>query len=259
MCGVRVLCLLALLPALVLGADHRTTAAEVAELVFISVYSDHDDQRLARELASVRLADRLTPSTVAYFENIGVGPRTFVALKSLRDKSAELPLPPELALAGQSAPPQPEQTRILGRLFDYVQSYIHNLPNFLCDEVTRRYSNLNGYEPDGNPRYGRKLHHSDNFTRHLRFASGLDEGHVEQVLKRGAENVETRMGQSFSNGEFGGDMNMIFGLGIDPELRWHHWEISKTGRRAVFSYFVGLPKTKFNLVYCCFLKAGVEM
>jgi hypothetical protein len=55
-----------------LGVDHRVNAAEIVELVFTSLYSDHDDERLAEELLNAKMTQQLSPLVVAYFQNLGV-------------------------------------------------------------------------------------------------------------------------------------------------------------------------------------------
>ncbi|HEX4166083.1 MAG TPA: hypothetical protein VHZ55_11475 [Bryobacteraceae bacterium] len=149
---------------------------------------------------------------------------------------------------------------MLERLFEYVQSYVHGLPNFICDEVTRRYTNFAGVAADGNPRYKKRLRHSDTFTRSLRFVGGAEEGSVEEVNgKRGARAV-TRQGQRISAGEFGGDIVIIFGADAKPEMHWGHWEMYGGRQRAVFSFFVGTPVSKFSLFNCCYqLPDGREL
>ncbi len=163
-------------------------------------------------------------------------------------------------MAIQPVPQPDEQARMLARLFGYAQQYVKGLPNFICDQVTSRFTNFDGTEPDGTPRYKKSLRHSDTFTRSLRFVSGREEGHVKQVDGRKAGKVGTRMGQSISSGEFGGDMVMIFGAGAEPSIQWSHWEMMRGNRRAVFAYFVGARTTKFNILYCCYAdRDGVAM
>lgn len=50
-------------------------------------------------------------------------------------------------------------------------------------------------------------------------------------------------------GEFGGDMAMIFAADASPDVSWDDWEYFRGPRKAVFSYSVGLPKSRFTLFY----------
>ncbi len=242
---MKFLCLLALVQTVAFGDERKATAADIVELVFNSVYSDHDDAGLAQQLDKVKMVEQLSPPVVSYFEYLKVGPLALQALRNLQEKTALLPPPAGLPVAIQPVPSPAEQIAISQRLIQYAQSYVHNLPNFLCDQVTQRYTNLKRIEPDGTPYYVRRLHHTDKFTRSLRFISGAED------VKR----IADKTGESTSNGEFGGDMVIIFGLGVNPHLNWDHWEMFRGSRRAVFNYSVNLPQSRFILFYCCSLAA----
>ena len=255
--GVRQVCLLVLFQAIALGAAHRVTSADVSTLVFTSLYSDHDDDALARDLKKSEMTEQLSPHLVRYFQLAGTGPRALAALQELQEKSKKLPPPAERALTIQPVPLPDEQTQILKRVTEYARGYVHALPDFLCDQVTSRYTNLKGRGADRNARYGKKLRPSDSFTRVLRFARGAEESQVMRVNNKPAKGVSTRFGQSISSGEFGGDMVIIFGPGVNPDLVWDHWETFRGKRTAVFSYFVRPGKSEFSLYYCCFAEPGI--
>jgi hypothetical protein len=255
--NVKLLCVLALFQAVLRGADHAATAADVVELVFTSIYTDHDDKRLARDLASLKMTEQLSPHIVLYFKNSGIGTLALEKLERLRDESASLTPPPEIPLAVQPLPTKEKQNEILQRAQQYAQSYVRNLPNFLCDQVTRRYTNLSGFQLDGHPHYGEDLHFSDSFTQNLRFVEGSEEAVVQHRSKKRATKISTKEGQSLSSGEFGVDMMMIFGAGVNPMVQWHHWEDFERKRTAVFSYRVDLPKSQFTLEACCTMVPGI--
>lgn len=253
---MKLLCLLALSQAVLFGAEHKATAADVVELVYDSLYSDHDDGRLAQSLQQLKITEQLSPHVVRYFQHIGIGPHALQALQRLREESSPLTPPEEPALAIQPVPVEDEQKEMLERIERYAQSYARNLPNFICDQVTRRYSNLGGLLPDGNPLFTDTLHFTDSFTKSLRFIEGIEEGVAPNRAGGRKIKIATRRGQSISSGEFGTDMVIIFGPGIDPEMSWDHWQMFRGKRTAVFNYFVGMPKSRFTLLACCTLVPG---
>ncbi len=85
-----------------LAAEHRATAADAVELVFTSLYSDHNDAELAQKLNKLRLGEQFDPGLIAYFRGLCAGPQTLAALQKLRDRSERLPPPAERPL-GHSA------------------------------------------------------------------------------------------------------------------------------------------------------------
>ncbi len=254
---VRALCLLALVQVAALGADHRATSADLTTLVFTSLYSDHDDAQLARQLSNLQLTEQLNPHVVLYFRQAGTGPRALAALQALQHKSQNLSPPAAPVLTIQPLPSADEQNQMLQRVVDYARGYVHSLPDFLCDQVTQRFTNLRRTGWEGNPQYGKSLRHSDSFTRVLRFSGGAEEGQITKVNNKPARGLVTKFGQSISSGEFGGDMVIIFGPKADAQLTWDHWEIFRGKRTAVFEYFVKPGKSEFSLYYCCFQEPGL--
>jgi hypothetical protein len=107
---VRVLALLLLAHVTVLGANHRINAAEIVELVFTSLYSDHDDERLAKELQDAKLTQQLSPLVGGYFQDRGIGPQVLAALQNLENKSQVLSPPDQEPLLIQPIPTESGQT-----------------------------------------------------------------------------------------------------------------------------------------------------
>jgi hypothetical protein len=253
---VRVLSLLVLAAAALLGADHRITAAGVVQLVFTSLCSDHDDSRLADDLHRLRMVEQLNPHVVLYFRNVGVGPLALRQLERLRDQSVSLATPLNPPLAVQPVPPDEEQSALLSKIEKYAQSYVRGLPNFLCDQVTQRYSNVTVDLGDGEPRFSNSLHFADSFSRSLRFVNGIEERTDSHHSRKKDVDLFARRGQSISQGEFGMDMAIILGTGVDPQISWDHWEMFDGKWTAVLKYYVGLPKSRYTLSACCTVAPG---
>ena len=203
---VKFLCLVALVQAVALGAMHRATAAEVVELVFTSLSSDHDDARLARGLHGIEMSEQLSPHVVVYFEGLGVGPESLAMLRTLRDRSATLEPPVEAPLAIQPLPSQDEQAAMIRSVVHYAQSYVERLPNFMCDQVTERYTNFDGIGVHDGPLFGKKLHRSDRIIWRLRLIDGVEDGNVLQRGREVVRKMSWKTGGSFSRGEFGEDL-----------------------------------------------------
>jgi hypothetical protein len=238
---VKVLWLLAVIPGMAIGASHRRTAADVAELIFTSLYSDRDDRQLARQLEKTEMDERLASGLVMYFRSQGLGPHAIDALQKLSDRTAHLALPHDPPLSIQPVPMLEEREEMLQRVFQYALSYVTRLPNFMCDQVTARHTNMQG------PRYSDRLHYADTVKWNLRFVNGAEEGNLLRAGGKGLQRTALRSGQSLSRGEFGEDLLMIFAPDIHPQFGWHHWEMLRGKRTAVFSYYVGPASTRYEI------------
>src|SRR5205085_5246544 len=101
----------------------------------------------------------------------------------------------------------------------------HGLPDFTCTKVTRRYTNVRvgGTKPFY---YQPLLHYYDTLQEGMQFVHGHD--FTRQV------HLARAPGESTSEGEFGGDMDMILG---SPSVIvvWNRWEHFAGRRAAVFS------------------------
>jgi hypothetical protein len=181
---VRVLALLALAHVIVLGADHNANAAEIVELVFTSLYSDHDDGRLAKALLDAKMTQQLSPLVVGYFKDLGIGPEALTALQTLQNRSKLLSPPDQVPLLIQPIPTESGQRAILRYIFQYANSYVHSLPNFLCDEVMHRYTNAKGIGFDGKRRHNSRLTYSDTISRKLRFGGGEQREYITESRRR---------------------------------------------------------------------------
>lgn len=186
-------------------------------------------------------------------------PRAVSPLDAFRDREPtqeELVPPPEVPVPSPPVPSEEYKNQMIGRLVVYARQYVYNLPDFICDQITKRYTNLEGYTDKGNPKFGAQLHYGDTITADLAFAAGIQQERVTFASNQNAP-AEPAQGQSLSNGEFGRDMALILGVNVDPELTWDRWEMLHGKLAAVFSYFVPLPKSQYRLFYCCFTKPGI--
>ncbi len=229
--------------------------SELVDLISQSVYSDHDDGRLADNLGRVRLNERLRPGTIQELERLGLGPLSLTALKDLQERSSGLPAAAVNAIDREPVPSTADQDHMVQQLKRYASTYIRSLPNFLCEEVTERYSNLHGRASSGNARYSKQLRHADTLNAQLAFAPGSQQDRLR--LSSDAELARRKLGRSTTAGEFGRDMAIILSGSAQPELKWDRWERHQSGKQAVFTFFVPQTRSEYNLFFCCYMQAGV--
>nr|MDQ2712765.1 VWA domain-containing protein [Acidobacteriota bacterium] len=154
----------AISPPASLEADQETAEAQLVQLVVTSLYSDHDDTSLAERLEKIDFTERLSAETLSELQRLGIGPLAFSVLQELREKSTSLSRPPEAPISGRPVPSEEDENQMVGRLVGYAREYVRNLPNFTCDQITKRYTNLAGFTRNRNPRYDERLHYGDTIT-----------------------------------------------------------------------------------------------
>lgn len=138
------------------------------------------------------------------------------------------------SLAGwcaQDGPPDAdEQQRLLEAMRSFSQQYITNLPNFLCEQVTRHYQT------------GRKLkswRKGDTLTFRLRFSGGEEHRSLALVNDKPIRVGTSRWRAPLSTeGEFGILLANIFASASDATFQWRGWQDLRGRRVAVFDYSV---------------------
>lgn len=154
------------------------------------------------------------------------------------------------SLTREPAPSLINRERMIERLKLYANAYVRTLPDFLCNEITDRYSNLRGVAASGSARYNKHMHHSDTLTAELAFAPRMQRDRLR--LASNTESLRNKQGQSLSMGEFGQDMATILGPHADPELKWECWRRRGDREAAVFVYFVPQPRSGYKLFFWVF-------
>lgn len=247
MAAIRTMNLFPLLlaaPGAAVAGPTTLTSLDVVHLVFASLWSDRDDVRLASELKKLKLREQLSPQAIAYFRSLGLGPRSLASLEHLHAQTASLPPPVSPAVAIQPIPTDDEQQRIIQSAQQYAQSYTGKLPSFVCDQITKRYTNIPQTPSPMNARPSDHLSFSDSLKWTLRFVNGVEVGNLLNSSNAKLSQAALKPGQSLSKGEFGEDMLLILGPDLHPRFGWSHWEGSNGSRIAVFHYSVAVSDSR---------------
>ncbi len=213
------------------------TVVQLRELLRSTTARGQSDAEIAGQLASTELAERFDLGGLPG----GLGPKATDALRLLSAESAFLSPAADLIL--RDAPPTAaEQAALLSRVRDYTQSYIRNLPDFVCMRTTRRYDD----KPDvGLPR-NTGLHARDLTWSELTFSHG-QESDAPHIVDRP---VSGGMPEGLTSyGEFGSIVGALF---VDSvTMTWSRWERLNGVRAAVFSYSVDAAHSRYSLAWCC--------
>ena len=243
------LCLL-LMFAAVLFAQRQMTVAQLTGFIKSSVDQKLDDKEVAEVLKKTQLTEKLDQSTLGRLMNLGAGPRTSAALRELSETSASLPapksapaaVPPKAAPVTYETPDADQQKQILEQVRDYAMNYTQNLPNFICDQVTRRQM-----DPTGTGNQYRQL---DKLQEQLTYFDHKESYKVMAVNGQMVQHKDhDKLGGATSSGEFGSVMGEIFAP--ETETEFQYARLGKLDGRIVneYDYRVRQPMSHYSITH----------
>lgn len=126
----------------------------------------------------------------------------------------------------QSAAPE-DTSRILDSARTYALEYSQTLPDFICNEVVRRYRE--GMDPGA-------WTLSDTLTVRLSYYGHREDYKLLQVNNKAADRSYEALGGSISEGEFGSLLRQVFDAERSTAIRFAQWDSIRDKQVAVFSY-----------------------
>lgn len=241
---MKVLRLLLLFWALTLSAQSTLSVDELVSFVRSSIQLRHPDRQVADFLKGVKLSERLEERTIVELEAAGAGPRTIEALRRLQQAFRDLPEAAPKTVAAPRAeipPPSPAEWKaIIEQTREYALNYTRQLPDFICTQVTRRYSDPSGLE-------FWKL--EDTLTARLSFFEQREEYKLMLVNGQYTDMPYEMVGGAISSGEFGTMLREIFVPSTRTTFQWLRWGTLRGKRMHVFAYRVEQPRSKWTIEY----------
>ena len=153
------------------------------------------------------------------------------------------------ALAQAPAPDTAAQDKLLESMHDYADKYVSNLPNFLCEQVTR--------ESESGGKQGR-WRKRDTVVSTLSFHDGREERTLETVngkkVKPGTQRGSLPLN---TEGEFGMLLNRVLGKESEAYFKWNRWEAVRGKQLAVFDFQVDKERSSMTLQLSKVAKATV--
>lgn len=139
------------------------------------------------------------------------------------------------------APPPEEQAKLVETVRGYALHYTETLPDFICLEQNRRYTDSSG---QGQYRV------ADVLTAKLSFFNQREEYTLmsqngRAVTKASYSSVEG----TFSVGDFGTAMHDIFDPASQATFAWKRWTVLRGRLAHVFSYRIPVEHSKFAIEY----------
>jgi hypothetical protein len=244
---MRLLSLLVLGAALLLGQAMTLTVGQLKAFLRSSVQLHHQDNKVADYVKKMKLTERLTARDVEELVGEGVGPKTAAALNDLVSETATAPVPArDSAAAAQSTgptlpmPSSEEQKQIIGQAREVALEYSRRLPDFICMRVTRRY-----YDPAGLETY----HLADTLAMRLSYFEQKENYKLISVNNQYVDTPYEKLGGTTSSGEFGTMLKEIFEPSTETEFWWERWAKLRGRIVHVFGYRVRQDKSKWHITW----------
>jgi hypothetical protein len=224
-------------------AQQAMTVDQLTRFIHSATHEMKDkqsDQDVAGFLAKVKLTERLDDATLEKFLSDGVGPRTLAALRTLRDRSANLPA--ARAAASSAAPKMPpppsseEQAAIIDAVRQYALEYSGKLPDFVCHESMVTYG--------APPRPGAGWTKIGDIDSRLTYFKQKED--YRPLMKDGkltSVDYEKLKG-SKSVGDFGTMMRGIFAPESQTRFEWRGW--STWGGKPAMDFSYRVPQDHSN-------------
>ncbi|MGO8758477.1 MAG: VWA domain-containing protein [Terracidiphilus sp.] len=208
-------------------------------------FSAKRDAEAARQIADLKLTERMTRDQESELEKTLPGEKSRQALLAVVDQSAFLS-PPAQQTPQKPAPDLAEQRRLMAQVVNYVVKTVPKLPDFLATRTTIRFadspqrldSSLTRYEP---------LHVEGADRAQVGYLDGRE---VADNEAKGAKDAAARRGLQ-SWGEFGPILSTVLLDAAQNKLAWLRWELAGAETLAVFSYSVPKERSHFEIDYCC--------
>jgi hypothetical protein len=221
----------------------ETRAVTVAQLEqFLAAHSGAWDKSLARQVAAMKLTERLSDAEGARLEKMLPGKRSRLALMAVADESAFLDPPPSEI---PNLPPLSgaEQATLISKTVAYATQVMHQLPNFFANRTTvwfvgtptaitpalhKALFEANVRQPNSDDRLA-----TTGTTRATVFYRNGREGYMNPAQER--EECNHQIGSN-AWGEFGGVLGRVAQATTHGTVAWSHWEQGTDGPLAVFTY-----------------------
>jgi len=132
-----------------------------------------------------------------------------------------------------------EQKKVLSDAAEFVINHEINLPNFICNQVTRRFDDISGRGT------WRPL---DIIVERLTYFDHKEDYKVMEVNGRPSDLPHNQMRGASSSGEFGSVMKGIFAPDTDTMFTWQSWFTLRGRRMHVFAYSVRKERSNYHIV-----------
>jgi hypothetical protein len=248
------------LPAL---AAHRVSVDQFHSWLAARKASNQSDNDIAKQIATLQLLERLSPSTLASLKaEFSPGPKTTQALDLLADCSAILD-PPATELPSRPPPDAAALKAMFHSTVYFVGTAMRQMPDFLATRITQSYDDNDPHVavamPDTTEDVSMIAPHSmmvpvGTFTQQITYRDGKE---VPSDGKDARQKHSDAPPGFATRGEFGEILTLALLDAAKGKMAFSHWEQLDSGVVAVFHYQVPQTASHYTVDYCC-LSAGQD-
>jgi len=133
-------------------------------------------------------------------------------------------------------------------------AYVQTLPDFLCTQVTRRYSASSApstREPSWKP--------MDTLTIRLSYFGQKEDYRVVRINNKPVDKPLAKVGGSTARGDFGSMLKNVFTPKSETQFTWDRWDTWNGRRVAVFAYQIERAYSTFDSTVRGFLKPSTTI
>ena len=246
--------------ALSAGAAPNSTKVTVQELqqaLAASGDAHPADADLARQLLGMELTERLSAARLARLKAGLPGEKSQQALLALADASVFLD-PPAAEIPPDPKPDMAAQHRMLVSVLNYVNTAVHQLPNFIATRDTTRFEDQPLEDIQGRVGMTTLIHLPLHVVGRSNVLMTYRDGH--EVFEKAAAKIKGYESQEqglFTEGLFGPILSTVVGDALKGKITWSRWEVGANGTEAVFHYSVLREQSHYSVCFSC-LPSGIR-
>lgn len=229
----------------------RVTVEELEQYLIAS--RDASDSKLAEQLPSLDLIERLSSRKAAMMTSELRGKKSRQALIAIADLSEFLDLP-EAEIPANPPPDSTTQARMISLTGDYLRRAILKLPDFTATRTVVSYEET-PQSDEGDMRVAHQpLYLADRYKEKVLYRDGHEVTNAKPQ-KDNTPGPEDRY--LITRGTFGPFLGWVAdAIAVPDSLAWVRWEQSGNEQLAVFRYQVPAEKSRFQIKGCCLPDGG---
>jgi hypothetical protein len=229
----------------------RITVKELEQYLIAS--RGASDSKLAQQLSSLDLTERLSSRKVAMMTSELRGKKARQALIAIADLSEFLDLP-AAEIPANPPPDSTTQARMISLIGDYLRRAILKLPDFTATRTVVSYEE-NPQSGEGDMRVAHQpLYLADRYKEKVLYRDGHEVTNAKPQ-KDNAPGPEDRY--LITRGTFGPFLGWVAdAIAVPDSIAWVRWEQSGNERLAVFRYHVPVERSRFQIKGCCLPDGG---
>lgn len=220
------------------AAQGGGTVHDVVTQVRSALQGKRSDSQTAKSLRKIKLLERLDDRTIETLESEGAGAGTVAELLILRDLSSGLPPPARPAMEEPPAPTPAEQQRIWDAARENARRFTDSLPDFICNEVVRRYT-----DPDAKGRW--RL--GDTLVLKLTYFDRKEDYKLVAINNRPTGLSYEEVNGAITEGEFGSLLAAVFALRSRTNRSWDHWTTLRKRPAHVYTFSIAAANSDYRI------------